>query len=368
MLRNGDVDIYTAAKKTPQREEEFAFSTHPAITSSTCMNVKVGNNRIVPGDYSTYNGIRIGFLKRHTYNDSFLDFAREKGFDCRIIYYETPTELTNALINDEVDALVNSYIRIPEDEKTIENFGETPYYIMARKEDQGTKQALLYSIFRSIRQIFPVMIASYTGWKYEYIYGEWNDLFEKLKNGDIDLMAGVAYSKDREDLISYPDAEMINETFYIYKDENDNSMQCGNISSYHGKKIGTLKNDQRMTTCCGMGWEFLEKIFVPFERQNNSTISGIQGTGLGMTIVKGFVDAMGGTIDIISEENRGTEIIVRLCQRLAEPPESPEKSKNFSYSPELFAGKRILLVEDNSMNREIASAILEESGLIIDTA
>lgn len=119
---------------------------------------------------------------------------------------------------------------------------------------------------------------------------------------------------------------------------------------------------------CGMSREFLEKIFVPFERQNNSTISGIQGTGLGMTIVKGFVDAMGGTIDIISEENRGTEIIVRLCQRLAEPPESPEKSKNFSYSPELFAGKRILLVEDNSMNREIASAILEESGLIIDTA
>lgn len=117
-----------------------------------------------------------------------------------------------------------------------------------------------------------------------------------------------------------------------------------------------------------MSREFLEKIFVPFERQNNSTISGIQGTGLGMTIVKGFVDAMGGTIDIISEENRGTEIIVRLCQRLAEPPESPEKSKNFSYSPELFAGKRILLVEDNSMNREIASAILEESGLIIDTA
>ena len=115
MLRNGDVDIYTAAKKTPQREEEFAFSTHPAITSSTCMNVKVGNNRIVPGDYSTYNGIRIGFLKRHTYNDSFLDFAREKGFDCKSIYYETPTELTNALINDEVDALVNSYIRIPEE-------------------------------------------------------------------------------------------------------------------------------------------------------------------------------------------------------------------------------------------------------------
>ncbi len=137
MLRKGELDIYTAAKKTPEREKEFAFSTHPAITSTTCMNVKVGNDKIVAGDYSTYDGIRIGLLKRHTYNESFLKFAEDKGFACQIIYYETPTELTNALINDEVDALVNSYIRIPEDERVIENFGETPYYIMVRKDDQA---------------------------------------------------------------------------------------------------------------------------------------------------------------------------------------------------------------------------------------
>ena len=137
MLRNGELDIYTAARRTAKREAKFAFSTHPAITSSTCMNIKVGNERIVAGDYSTYNGIRVGFLRRHTYNGAFLDFVKEKGFDCDIIYYETPTELSNALVNDEVDALVNSYIRIPEDEQTIENFGEMPYYIMARKEDQA---------------------------------------------------------------------------------------------------------------------------------------------------------------------------------------------------------------------------------------
>ena len=137
MLRNGELDIYTAARRTAKREAEFAFSTHPAITSSTCMNIKVGNERIVAGDYRTYNGIRVGFLRRHTYNGVFLDFVKEKGFDCDIIYYETPTELSNALVNDEVDALVNSYIRIPEDEQTIENFGEMPYYIMARKEDRA---------------------------------------------------------------------------------------------------------------------------------------------------------------------------------------------------------------------------------------
>lgn len=137
MLRNGELGIYTAARRTAKREAEFAFSTHPAITSSTCMNIKVGNERIVAGDYSTYNGIRVGFLRRHTYNGAFLDFVKEKGFDCDIIYYETPTELSNALVNDEVDALVNSYIRIPEDGQTIENFGEMPYYIMARKEDRA---------------------------------------------------------------------------------------------------------------------------------------------------------------------------------------------------------------------------------------
>lgn len=66
----------------------------------------------------------------------FIQFTKQKGFDCDIVYYSTPTELFNALINGEVDALVNSYIRTPEDETTIENFGETPYYFMARKEDQ----------------------------------------------------------------------------------------------------------------------------------------------------------------------------------------------------------------------------------------
>ena len=136
MLRNGEVDIYTAAKKTTEREKEFAFSKHPAITATTCMNVKRGNNSVVAGDYSTYNGLKVGLLARHTYNDRFIEFTKEKGFDCEIVYYDTPTELSSALVDGDVDALVNSYIRTPEDEMTVEDFGETPYYIMARKEDQ----------------------------------------------------------------------------------------------------------------------------------------------------------------------------------------------------------------------------------------
>ena len=146
MLRSGEIDLYTAAKITPERQEEFAFSTHPAITAVTCMNVKVGNRDIVAGDYSTYEGIRIGLLTRHTYNGKFENFAKSKGFSYELVYYETPAELTNALISGEVDAIVNSYIGTPEDERVIEQFEETPYYLMARKEDQ----ALLDSIDTAI--------------------------------------------------------------------------------------------------------------------------------------------------------------------------------------------------------------------------
>lgn len=169
MLRDGDVDIYTAAKKTPEREAEFAFSTHPAITATTCMNVKRGNKNVVPGDYSTYNGLRIGLLQRHTYNEKFLQFTKEKGFSCEIIYYTTPTELSNALINGEVDALVNSYIRTPEDEETVENFGETPYYFMARKEDQ--------SLIDAIDDVIDEMNVETPNWRselYNIYYGSQN--------------------------------------------------------------------------------------------------------------------------------------------------------------------------------------------------
>ena len=136
MLRNGEIDVYTAARKTAERQAEFIFSDHPSITATTCMDVKVGNRDIIAGNYSTYEGIRIGLLSRHTYNGRFEAWAQSKGFAYTIIYYETPAELSNALITGEVDAIVNSYIGTPEDERIIEKFEETPYYLMMRKEDQ----------------------------------------------------------------------------------------------------------------------------------------------------------------------------------------------------------------------------------------
>lgn len=135
MLRSGEVDLYTAAKATDECRAEFAVSQHPAITVTTCMNIKVGNSKVVAGDHATYEGMRIGLLQSKICNDCFLQWADEKGFAYTVTYYDTPADLANALKEDKVDAIVDSYIRTPEDELTIEYFGQTAYYILARKED-----------------------------------------------------------------------------------------------------------------------------------------------------------------------------------------------------------------------------------------
>ena len=89
-------------------------------------------------------------------------------------------------------------------------------------------------------------ISAYTGWKYEYVPGSWEELYEKLVDGQIDVLAGVAYSKERENQIDYPDYEMLKETFYIYKDVADSSMKSGDIASYAGKRIGVVADQKVM--------------------------------------------------------------------------------------------------------------------------
>jgi len=113
----------------------------------------------------------------------------------------------------------------------------------------------------------------------------------------------------------------------------------------------------------GMSEAFLQKIFEPFTRVRSTTVSGIQGTGLGMAITKGIVDLFGGNISIKSEEGHGTEVTVRLTLKLTEEARHEAAAQTYD-----FHGKHILFVEDNEMNREIAVEILEEEGFIVDNA
>ena len=125
-------------------------------------------------------------------------------------------------------------------------------------------------------------------------------------------------------------------------------------------------------TGIGIDKAFIKHIFEPFERERTSTVSKIQGTGLGMAITKNIVDMMGGTIEVESQKGVGTEFIIRLELRLqAETGAANEEgAKQHSHAEGVaeFAGKRLLLAEDNELNREIACMLLSKYGFVIDTA
>ena len=117
----------------------------------------------------------------------------------------------------------------------------------------------------------------------------------------------------------------------------------------------------------GMSEEFLSHVFEEFTREKSSTVSHIQGTGLGMSIVKKLVDLMDGTIDIKSKQGEGTEVIIALPFKW-NTGEAAEKVEDAVVKTIPLKGKRLLLVEDNEMNREIAKELLQDEGVTVETA
>jgi CheY-like chemotaxis protein/nitrogen-specific signal transduction histidine kinase len=147
------------------------------------------------------------------------------------------------------------------------------------------------------------------------------------------------------------------------------------LTEYAKEDSETASYEFRVTdTGIGMSEEFLEHVFEPFEREQTSTVSGIQGTGLGMTISKNIVEMMGGTITVLSRKNRGSEFTVTIPMKKAgglwpgqttcdaEQPVLPDEKQR------QLQGQRVLLVEDNALNREIAADLLGEAGLQVEEA
>ena len=120
----------------------------------------------------------------------------------------------------------------------------------------------------------------------------------------------------------------------------------------------------------GMTKEFASKVFEAFERERTSTVSGIQGTGLGMAITKSIVDLMEGSITVDTAPGKGTCVNVKLPLIITECPCETEDdcADERVDEQDVFAGKRLLLVEDIEMNREIAQVLLEEMGFEVETA
>lgn len=173
---------------------------------------------------------------------------------------------------------------------------------------------------------------------------------------------------------------------YIYEDESTDAQTALNIISNaikytpNGGRVeisltqgpGRNSKECSLTFVCkdngiGMSEEFLQHAFDNFSRENTSTISKIQGVGLGLGIVKKLVEVRGGSINLESKKGVGTTVTVKTYHRYGSKELLSEQTKEQNNTISL-EGKKILLVEDNELNLEIAQAILKENGAIITPA
>jgi len=117
----------------------------------------------------------------------------------------------------------------------------------------------------------------------------------------------------------------------------------------------------------GISEEFMTSVFEPFEREKNTTLSGIHGTGLGLTIAKKLVDMIGGTIEVSSIVGEGSRFVVTLPLRIRKESEHCDADEE-EVIADLSTTRRILIVDDNEINLEIEYEVLKDAGFLVDTA
>ena len=174
---------------------------------------------------------------------------------------------------------------------------------------------------------------------------------------------------------------------YIYADIPHLTEICTNLVSNAVKYTGaggtircnvTQKSGEKEGWCdtvitvadngIGMSQEFQKHIFEPFERERTSTVSKVEGSGIGMGIVKKLVGLMGGTVEVESRIGVGSTFTVTIPCRIASEDETQAKRETNPSDQKCLCGTRILLTEDNDLNAEIAVELLQEEGCTVDRA
>ena len=146
------------------------------------------------------------------------------------------------------------------------------------------------------------------------------------------------------------------------------TIRC-NVTQKPGEKEGWC--DTVVTVAdngIGMSQEFQKHIFEPFERERTSTVSKVEGSGIGMGIVKKLVGLMGGTVEVESKIGVGSTFTVTIPCRIASEDETQAKREVNPSDQKCLCGTRILLTEDNDLNAEIATELLQEEGCTVDRA
>ena len=139
MLAAGKIDVIATLRKTPEREEILDFTDNAVGTVASMLTVRAGNRTITAGDYSTYDGMTVGFSHDgNGRNQSFIEFAADHNFTYTSVFYDTDDELAEALRKGQITAALTNANRTTTDEWVLETFDDTPLYMAVRKGDTKT--------------------------------------------------------------------------------------------------------------------------------------------------------------------------------------------------------------------------------------
>ena len=398
MLEDGEIDMVTSPRKTPEREEKFDFS-RPIGTNNGILTVRSDNSTIVDGNYSTYNGMRVAFLNGSSRDKEFADFADNKGFTYDPFYFDTTAEMEEALQSGNVDAIAATSLRKTNNERIVDKFDSSDFYVIVKKGNTELLNEINYAIDQ--------MNAVEGDWKttlynknYESIETKNLEYTEKEKSiisqyskdnplhvlcdptrYPLDIIKGFLTNRDINFKIQREDAKIPN----VLADPARLRDVLVNILSNAVKYTpdgGTITFEARCQekggdgyinmryrisdTGIGMSEEFTKEVFEEFAQEDSDVRTQYHGVGLGMAIVKKYVDMMGGTISVQSKKHEGTTFTVDIPLEITDK-ECNKSDTGFSEKVNL-TGVNVLLAEDNELNAEIAAVQLEEFGMNVERA
>ena len=398
MLEDGEIDMVTSARKTPEREEKFDFS-RPIGTNNGILTVRSDNSTIVDGNYSTYNGMRVAFLNGSSRDKEFADFADNKGFTYDPFYFDTTAEMEEALQNGNVDAIAATSMRKTNNERIVDKFDSSDFYVIVKKGNTELLDEINYAIDQ-MNEVEGDWKTTLYNKNYESIETKNLEYTEKEKSiisqyskdnplhvlcdptrYPLDIIKGFLTNRDINFKIQREDAKIPN----VLADPARLRDVLVNILSNAVKFTpdgGTITFEARCQekggdgyinmryrisdTGIGMSEEFTKEVFEEFAQEDSDVRTQYHGVGLGMAIVKKYVDMMGGTISVQSKKHEGTTFTVDIPLEITDK-ECNKSDTGFSEKVNL-TGVNVLLAEDNELNAEIATVQLEEFGMNVERA
>lgn len=183
LLKEGKIDLLLPAEYSPERARCYLFSSYECCFDFAALVGRKSDNRLYYDDYSGFNGIRVGMIRGNFLNDTFTEYAKLHGFTYEAVYYDTGTQISEALEREEVDAIINGNMEYNIHQKLLAKIDYMPAYFIT----SVNRPDLMIRLNQALKQVF-IENPYYTASLYEKYYGEMESQFAEFTRGETEFV------------------------------------------------------------------------------------------------------------------------------------------------------------------------------------